>query len=288
MRRSLGRLAVCVGLLVATVVGWASYNGVKHGVFAYSIIGERNLRFMFGPRVETEATLGRKPPSDIVMRRYFELGHQDLRWLAEPGMTVAEYVRRQREYVGLMIDGRETLVAKRYLNHLESNLTDGWDILVNQLPPRSGEPIEIGGMGTGGTWTPLARTLMGGFFVAESHRPLRWTLVALAVTAPAVGLLRRSRRLTRESLALWIICLYFLLTAATTGGQGSRILYPAFAPAAVLLSGWLTLLPRRLRRNASLNAADKMPAGSAKSPMPSRADNPPSSRPSGVTGAMSP
>lgn len=241
--RTLANLAICWLILVSGLLAWCSYNWQTKGVFTLSIVSERNLRFMYGPKIEVWDKLGRDAPQEVIQERYYDMGHQDLRWIAEPGMTPAEFVRRQREYIGLLLPLRPDLMARLYLRNLESNLVGSWDIFVNQLPPKNGEPIDVGGMGTGGRFTPLARGIFGPFFVAEGFKPLRWLLAALAVFAPIVALLRRRR--LGPVLAIWLLCLYLLLTAATTGGQGSRILYPAYAPATALLAGWATLVRPR-------------------------------------------
>ena len=284
--RTLLRFGLCWSILVAGLLGWCGYNYASKNVFTYSIVAERNVRFMYGPVVEMWHKYDERPPEGQVRERYSAMGHQEVRWYGEPGMTVAEYVRRQREYIGLMLPLRPDVLARLYGENLIANLEGSWDILVNQLPPRSGEPVEIGGMGTGGRATPVARTIFWPIFWLTAQPAVRWPLIGLALLAPLV-VIRNCRR-RGPVLAVWLFAMFILLTAATTSGQGSRILYPAYPSAMALLSGWLPRRRRRASLMASLKADAKMPAGNANNPMPSTAESPPSARPSGVTGAMSP
>ena len=67
-------------------------------MLAVSTVTDRNLRFMIGPEVEVRAAVGKSAAtSDLVSRRYYELAHEDDRWLHQPDMTAAEFVRLQRE-----------------------------------------------------------------------------------------------------------------------------------------------------------------------------------------------
>lgn len=249
--RVLAQPIICILMLAGTTLAWTLHNKHTADVFAFSIVKERNLRFMFGPNVEVRAATGSEPRA-LVRERYYTLGHQDRRWLAEPDMTPAEFVRRQREYIQLVIEQFPGLMARQYVHQLETNIVGHWDILINQLPPRDkAEPLEIGGMGAGGEWTPLARRIFGPFFKLDATKIIRWTCFALAVLAPLIPALGRNRRALRLALAIWLVALYFLLTSATTHSQGSRILYPAYAPAAVLIAGWGTLQIRRTNAEQS-------------------------------------
>ncbi len=226
-RVALPRMAICVGIFLATILGWSAWNHHRAGIFAFSTVSERNLRFMFGPQVEMRGVLGRRPTRTETRDRYYALGHQDLRWVAEPGMTPHEFTRRQREYVHLLFDQFPGGFLQLYPKHLEQNIIGSWDVRDRQLPP---DRQELG--------TKVARLLTWPAFEVEAWKPLRWGLLVAAAGAVVI-----SRRRGVAVAVLLVVC-YFVALSGTTHSQGSRILFPAFMPQAVLAAGWVALLAK--------------------------------------------
>ena len=235
-RVSLRNLCVCLCLFVLPVAAWAVRNKVEQGVLAVSTVTDRNLRFMIGPEVEVRAAAGKAATPALISQRYFELAHEDDRWLAQPDMTAAEFVRLQREYVRLLVTNFPGLVFKQFIKGIEPNIVGHWDVLFRQLPVAGTPAVTREGFAPAAGYAGVVRTLLRPLFAVDAAKLLRWAFVALAVLVPAVAW-ARGRRPAAPATAVLLVVVYLVLTAATTHSQGSRILYPAHALVVALAAG---------------------------------------------------
>ena len=197
-------------------------------MLAVSTVTDRNLRFMIGPEVEVRAAVGKKATPDLVSRRYFELAHEDDRWLNQPDMTAAEFVRLQREYVRLLLRNFPGLVFGQLVKGVEPNVVGHWDVLFRQLPVAGTPAVTRERFAVATGYAAAVRGLLRPLFVVDGIKLLCWAFVALALLVPAVAWARR-RRPAGPATAVLLVVVYLVLTAATTHSQGSRILYPAHA-----------------------------------------------------------
>jgi 4-amino-4-deoxy-L-arabinose transferase-like glycosyltransferase len=253
-RAAWGRLSLIALPLVASIVGWIGHNRLVHGVAAFSVVPERNLMMMISPVVDARVASGGEPvPYDEIWSRYEQAKEVNDGWIYDHGLSVAEAVQRRRAYANERVRVHPRVAAGVYLDNLVENVMSGWTMFDKQLPTRTravrrtGVDVPMGQAAPPGEprslLTRVARLALAPLFAIEQHVVVRVTFWSLAVAGLLLAVTRRSTR--GPALACGLFVLYLLVTAATTYGQGSRILYPAFAPAAALAAGLVTLLPQR-------------------------------------------
>ena len=250
-----GRLALVVLPLVLTIVGWVAHNKAVHGVTAFSAVPERNLMMMIAPVVELraeEAAGGAPATRDRIRDLYEEVKDINGEFLADPDATVASVVQRRRDYASERIAPHKRIAAGVYVDNLVENVLSGWTSFDRQLPSRTramrrtGVDVPMGESAPAGEprtlLTRLARVAFWPATFLEDLWPVRLLIWLAGLGGFVLALFRRDAR--GPALACAAFIAYLLLTGATTYGQGSRILYPAFAPLYALAAGLLTLVPR--------------------------------------------
>ena len=267
-RRSLVNLGVCLAVFLTPVLAWCVHNKLYTGVGAFSIVSERNLRYMVAPRIDEWREYGIFPEGKRLRRRYQNMGKIDRRSMREPDMTPAEFVRRQRAANWEQVWTQPGWLLRVMRDNFASDMEAGWDVLHRQLPPADDLAFGAGGYGPAGVWTEPLRQVYHPLVWLDREQGTRWVMFALmcgAVPAawgaslfPRRGRRERVRWAARAS-AVWVLAAYFLATGATTVDQGSRILYPYAPLAAALAAGWLALLlpPYRVADGAADGAAEE-------------------------------
>lgn len=159
------------------------------------------------------------------------------------------------------------IVLRVYLSNLESNIVGRWDIFERQLPPPDTRDTSDQWLARYTDGSPPAasrvlRLLFLPLFEIERAKPLRWVVLALAISASGLAAAQcLSQRLAKDpparskrwgallGLATWSA--YLILLAGTTAHQGSRILCPIHPALVVLALACLVVAIDRHRRDPS-------------------------------------
>ena len=231
-----GRLAACLAVQGALMLGWCARNYAAEGVFIFSAMPSQNLRNMIVPRVKVWEKLGRAPTVPESQDRYSTGGRQSRHFIRQERHTAAELVAGQMAYGLKVVRDRPWLALRVYLLDVMEQIPARWDVYDRQLRD----------VPNGGAADPPERRVFDPIFAAggAGSLPLRWVPFGLAASALALPWLvpkpRRDRAWRRRvgiDLALAATYLYFLALAGTTYAQGTRVMYPAqFAGTLLMVS----------------------------------------------------
>lgn len=219
-RHVLGASATAITILLA----WAAHNRVSHGVFAVSTVDAQNLRYYLSPIAEEWAKAGDSPTArDVRANRTAVMSRDDLDRRKQPA---ADMVRRQWSEGLAIVRAHPKETWNAYWDSVDRQLASSFDHFELEMP--------------------------AGGFVHDALRSIEkltdtngayWTCVVLMIVPLVLPWLTHKTRRDPSwrsrafaAPALWITFLYFAHFVGTTTGTGSRILYPAEAPALLLIA----------------------------------------------------
>jgi 4-amino-4-deoxy-L-arabinose transferase-like glycosyltransferase len=219
-------------LAIAILLFWATHNRVVHGIFAVSTVDAQNLRFYLCPVVEEWAKAGEQPSNSAVRaNRTKAMARDD----AERRKTPAVDLVKRQWSEGLAIvraHPRETWNA--YWDNVDRQLAASFDHFDLEMPE-------------GG----FVRNAMIAIEKVTDSNGAYWLAVVLMIVPLILPWLARKERRDPSwrarafaAPALWLTFLYLTIFVGTTTGTGSRILYPAEAPALLLIAAGVTSIVR--------------------------------------------
>lgn len=220
--------------LVIVVLVWTKYNAMGEGVWAYSTVSARNLRYAVATKVELGAQLGRLPTHAEYVSYASQFTARDAAFLRSNKAKAAAYFDRITEETRSIFRAHPVMTARVLAANLRSQLTTRYKMIHRQLPGRS---------------KPSAK--LREFYDWTDTRPALAMWYGLMLAALPLCLWLRDRAGRAPLIACWAGFLYVALPLGSVGEEGSRLLLSAEPMMLTLIAASLAYLGAEANRRWS-------------------------------------